>query len=90
MKILIWFSRLLLLLVAIQLVGCSKTPMQKLESSSVYPEMNQSFWVPQYQKKTKLWGEAVQYCMNNGDKPNCDAVSRVWMLGDFLLKNSRP
>ncbi|MDX2165041.1 MAG: hypothetical protein SFW07_06470 [Gammaproteobacteria bacterium] len=82
MKKIIHFSRFFLFLMVMLLASCSKTPMQKLESSTVYSDMSQTFWVKQYDQKTQLWSEAVEYCMNNSDKPNCDAVSRVWMLGD--------
>lgn len=62
------------------LAGCEKTPMQKLASDQVYSDMNNAFWAKEQEKKTQLWEQAVEYCKQNSEKPNCQPVNQVLVI----------
>jgi hypothetical protein len=65
---------------ALVLVGCEKTPMQKLQANKLYDDMNRAFWAKQHTNKTPLWKEGVAYCRKNEEKPNCWGVMQVFMI----------
>ena len=65
------------------LSGCSKTTLDKLASSTVYYELNNSFWASEHNNKSKLWDEALGYCKNHqvdNNKPNCVPVMMEYAL----------
>ncbi len=74
------------------LSACSKTPMEKLQSNNVYPDMTEKFWIAQFnlRKQKPLWHEAAEYCMGHSDKPNCDPVNKVFMCSGDCLKKAPP
>jgi hypothetical protein len=77
------FFILILTVSIFSLAGCSKSPLQKLASDVVYTDMDNAFWSNQQEQKTALWSDAVSYCKQNANKPNCGAV-----MGVFALSNS--
>ena len=83
---------LLVLCAATLLTACSKTPMEKLQSDTPYPDLNEKFWITQFndREKNPLWREALGYCMENGYKPNCAPVGKVFMCGGDCLRKAPP
>jgi hypothetical protein len=58
----------------IGLSGCSdNSPMGKLKSDVAHPE-TESFWLNENKKNSDLWKEAVSYCKQHKEKPNCSNV----------------
>ena len=63
------------------LTGCGpQTPLQKLESNERYDDMNAVFWGKEHRGNTSLWKQAVSYCKNYEEKPNCGAVMQVYII----------
>ena len=63
--------------VSVLLTGCAqKTPLQKLQSDSAYPDLTEQFWAHQRVTKQPLWKEAKAYCLQNTNKINCVPVNR--------------
>lgn len=63
------------------LTACSdKTPMQWLQSDTKAEHLNSAFWTKEYEGKTPLWRDAVNYCKTQQAKVNCGAVNEVVML----------
>jgi hypothetical protein len=72
---------LLMLAMAILLSACSeKTPMEKLESDTFYPDLTKSFWSDELTKKTDLWHEALPYCKAHLAKVNCVRLMHVYAV----------
>jgi hypothetical protein len=61
------------------LCGCDNSPMGKLKSGSLDPELGKS-WAAERQENSDLWQQASIYCKAKGSaiyynkKPNCSAV----------------
>jgi hypothetical protein len=71
-------SSLLVFGAVLLLAGCSKSPMDELKSDHVYSDIDHKFWMEQFNQKTKLWGQAFEYCTyEGGNKPNCDVVTKI-------------
>ena len=66
-------------IVVILLTGCGKNPMQKLASNTLYSDMTKEFWQKEYNNKTSLWNEALTYCRDNKEKPNCAPVTKIYL-----------
>jgi hypothetical protein len=63
------------------LSACNKTPIEKLASNELYPDLS-SIWGNEFKNKTTLWSEAVTYCKKNMHKPNCGSVITLYMIGN--------
>ena len=74
-----FFVKFLITASFIFLVGCNKTPMEKLASDHLENDLP-SFWYAEANEKTPLWEEAVEYCKKNIHKPNCGHVMTIWVI----------
>jgi hypothetical protein len=76
------------------LAGCSKSPMDKLASDTIYSDMNNTFWGKEQDNHTQLWEQALTYCKQNNQKPNCQPVLLVSTINNGNTKliplNSHP
>lgn len=72
--------KLIIFISILLLSACSKTPLQKLASDHLYPDLNSAYWAKEQSNKTSLWTEAVAYCQQNKEKPNCSAVMEVYVI----------
>ena len=74
------FIKLMIFFDIVLLSACSKTPLQQLASNHLYPSLNASYWAKEQQQKTALWINAVVYCKQNSEKPNCSAVIELYVI----------
>lgn len=56
------------------LFGCSESPMQALESDHLEPKYDKQYWLDIAKNDPQLYTQAVQYCHQNPQKPNCAAL----------------
>jgi hypothetical protein len=75
---------LLVLLLAALISACSQSPMDKLKSD--YIDMSPPKWSEQHDQHTALWDEALAYCKEHGNKPNCGLVMQVYVIDNGSTK----
>lgn len=68
------YVKILLVSSVIILTACSKSPLEKLKSDRVYPDMTRAYWSNQETAHPELWKQAREYCVDNSNKPNCSSV----------------
>lgn len=56
------------------LAGCSKSPLEILQSNKQYNNLNEAFWSNERINNTQLWAKAKIYCQQNSAKQNCAPV----------------
>jgi hypothetical protein len=71
---------ILIMTLGLFLTACDKSPMQKLESDTVYSDMNTAFWSDQHHADTALWKDAVAYCKAHEKKPNCLPIFNILLF----------
>ena len=63
------------------LSGCGpQTPLQKLSSNQVFEDLNASFWSKEAASHSHLWQQAVDFCNEHEEKPNCATVDQLQIL----------
>lgn len=82
-------KKITLLLIGLSLLtACSESPLDKLKSDkadhAILP-----FWEKEAKAKSSLWNEAVSYCEQNQDKPNCGAIKSI-QFDESMLKSMTP
>lgn len=60
--------------------ACSQTPLQQLADDHLHNALNSAYWAKQQDEKTTLWTEAISYCKQHTEKPNCSAVMEVFVI----------
>jgi hypothetical protein len=70
----LWMTSMFITALLTLLTGCSKSPMEALQSNSLYNGYDEPYWANQRIQKTPLWQEAKSYCLKNSAKPNCATV----------------
>lgn len=64
--------------IALLLSACGKSPMEKLQSDILYPDLSIAFWTSEVKANSELWKEALPYCKANVKKVNCVSLRRAW------------
>ena len=60
--------------------ACSQTPLQKLASNEVNPDLNTAFWSKEQDHNTQLWKDALAFCKKHLEKPNCPVVMELFTI----------
>lgn len=59
------------------LVACSQSPLDALKSDDTNSNYDAAYWQKTAANDPTLFNQALQYCAQNPEKPNCAAVNSV-------------
>jgi hypothetical protein len=75
------YKILFIVSVILILSGCGESSaLDKLKSNSRFEDMNNSFWAKEHDANSSLWHEAIVYCKDHNEKPNCDHLMQVYVI----------
>lgn len=82
---------------AVLLLACSGAgpegdPIESLESTSLSPDYDATFWQQQAEQGTDTWDEAVAFCVEETDRPlpNCSVVLKTAFIQGLETALDRP
>jgi hypothetical protein len=84
------FRQSLMITLALCLAACSKSPMQWLASDQRVEHLTTAFWAKEFEGKTKLWQDAMNYCQKHTEKINCGPVVEVSLLLNNNTELAKP